>query len=196
VPVLNVQQRVRTFATDELKKALVGKKDASQVALAFHLLYGLQAPSLLSRETANNDRRGCITDSGLDGPPPTHLFGHECASPGDIKRHRLASYASVIQPHARTPHANTFNTPPTLPSSHSSSLTPLAYPSRFPLNVSFSFVPPFCCCPADAIGVPTLETAAERPSPGVEASKSWSSGCFSVSSLSFVTAVACDRSGS
>jgi len=65
VQVLNVQQRVRTFATDEFKKALVGKKDASRVAMAFHLLYGLGAPSRLSRETAHNDRGGCIADGGL-----------------------------------------------------------------------------------------------------------------------------------
>lgn len=43
---------------------------------------------------------------------------------------------------------------------------PFVYPSRFPLNVSLSF-----CAPPlipDAIGVPTLETAAvDRPSAGV-----------------------------
>ncbi len=41
--------------------------------------------------------------------------------------------------------------------------------------------------------MPTLETAAERPSPGVESSKSCSSGYFSVSCRSVVTAVACKR---
>lgn len=72
---------------------------------------------------------------------------------------------------------------------HWSSFTPLAYPSLLPLNVSLSFVPPFA---PDAIGVPTLETAAvERPSPGVVSSKSWSSGCFSVSSLSLSIVAVC-----
>lgn len=76
---------------------------------------------------------------------------------------------------------------------HSSSLMPLAYPSFCPpppLNVSFNFGPPLA--PAEAMGVPTLETAAERPSPGVKSSKSWSSGYLSVSARRVATAVACE----
>ena len=71
---------------------------------------------------------------------------------------------------------------------HSSSLSPLVNPSLPPLKVSLSLGAPFG---PDAMGVPTLETAAvERPSAGVVSSKSWSWGCFSVSSFSLATVAA------
>ena len=74
-------------------------------------------------------------------------------------------------------------------SDQSSSLRPLAYPSLPPLKVSLSLGAPLG---PDAIGVPTLETAAvERPSAGVASSKSWRWGCLYVSSFSLATVAAC-----
>lgn len=80
---------------------------------------------------------------------------------------------------------------------HSSSLCialsrPLLYPSLLPLKVSLSF---WAWFPApEAIGVVALEIAGvDRPSTEFGSSKSCSSGCFSVSSLSFVTQAACTQ---
>ena len=75
------------------------------------------------------------------------------------KKHNLV--IALMSTEVEPPHPN-----------HSSSLSPLAYPSLPPLKVSLSLGAPLG---PDAMGVPTLETAAvERPSAGVVSSKSWS----------------------